>query len=222
MTTAAETVVDKSRFAEMIGRSAGRISQLIAEGKISGAALIGEGRSAKICVSEALRQLNLTLHPGQQLGQGRPIPTMATAPQPQAAAPQQQFPLRAPPTEAEDAQQRYNMARAEKAEHEAAEMRAKAAVRSGHWVEASAAAAAFARQLREFLAAVDAALPRMAEQLAADLGIEAKAATVILRQYWREFRTTSSAEARTAAAARPAALPEQHPDPDAEEDGAAP
>lgn len=58
----------KGAFAAHIGVSAGRISQYIAEGKIYGDALEGEGRAAKIRPAIAQRQLQKTLEPSQRFG----------------------------------------------------------------------------------------------------------------------------------------------------------
>ncbi|MEE4012110.1 hypothetical protein V1T76_08625 [Roseibium sp. FZY0029] len=72
MTTQADenAVVSKGAFADIIGVSAGRVSQYISEGKISGPALVGEGRRAKINVAVAREQLRLALDIGQMLGNG--------------------------------------------------------------------------------------------------------------------------------------------------------
>lgn len=58
----------KGDFAAAIKVSPGRVSQYIAEGKIYGDALHGEGRSAKIRASVARQQLQKTLEPGQRFG----------------------------------------------------------------------------------------------------------------------------------------------------------
>lgn len=62
--------VSKGEFAALIGVSPGRISQYLAEGKISPAALQGVGRSAKIIVEQAKADLRLTLDVSQRLGNG--------------------------------------------------------------------------------------------------------------------------------------------------------
>lgn len=62
--------VSKGEFAALIGVSPGRVSQYLAEGKISQAALQGVGRSAKIIVEQAKADLRLTLDVGQRLGNG--------------------------------------------------------------------------------------------------------------------------------------------------------
>ncbi|MDR3513769.1 MAG: hypothetical protein P4L73_19200 [Caulobacteraceae bacterium] len=69
MAAPAETV-SKGEFARLRGVSAGRVSQWIAEGKITAAALEGEGRFAKIRVGVATAQLRDSLDIGQMLGNG--------------------------------------------------------------------------------------------------------------------------------------------------------
>jgi len=66
----ADPIVTKGQFAELIGVSAGRVSQMIAEGKIGPEALDGEGRSAKIRVETARAQLRERTDLGQRLGNG--------------------------------------------------------------------------------------------------------------------------------------------------------
>ncbi|APO74257.1 hypothetical protein AM571_CH01422 [Rhizobium etli 8C-3] len=67
MSVAAQTM-SKGDFARHIGVTPGRISQYIAEGKICGDALDGEGRLAKIVPDVAKAQLRKTLEPGQRFG----------------------------------------------------------------------------------------------------------------------------------------------------------
>ncbi|OYZ15628.1 MAG: hypothetical protein B7Y35_06050 [Sphingomonadales bacterium 28-64-96] len=68
----AETLT-KSQFANLVQRNASQITRWVESGKLQGAALVGEGRTARINVAEALRQLNLSLDIGQQLAQAKPI-----------------------------------------------------------------------------------------------------------------------------------------------------
>ncbi|WP_051651372.1 hypothetical protein [Brevundimonas bacteroides] len=66
----ADPIVTKGQFAELIGVSPGRVSQMIAEGKIGPEALVGEGRSAKIRIETARAQLRERTDLGQRLGNG--------------------------------------------------------------------------------------------------------------------------------------------------------
>lgn len=65
-----EGAVTKGEFAALIGVTAGRVSQYLREGKISAAALSGNGRSAKIIVERAKADLRLSLDISQRLGNG--------------------------------------------------------------------------------------------------------------------------------------------------------
>lgn len=68
MTDANDQVVSKSAFADIAGVSRVRVSQYLAERKISGDALVGTGRKARIRVAVAMAQLNCNLDPSQALG----------------------------------------------------------------------------------------------------------------------------------------------------------
>ncbi len=63
-------LVTKSAFADLCGVSPGRVSQWIAAGQITGGALVGEGRSARIHVETARAQLRHRLDVGRRLGNG--------------------------------------------------------------------------------------------------------------------------------------------------------
>ena len=65
-----ETLVSKSEFAARVNITPGRVSQLISEGKIHGAAIRGEGRSAKLVLELALAQFRAGRDVGQALGNG--------------------------------------------------------------------------------------------------------------------------------------------------------
>lgn len=67
MSLAIETM-SKGDFAAHIGVSPGRVSQYIAEGKIRGDALEGEGRRARIRTAVAIQQIQRTLDPNQRFG----------------------------------------------------------------------------------------------------------------------------------------------------------
>src|SRR5262245_66301597 len=64
-------IESKSDFARRTNVTPARVSQWISERKISGAALVGDGRSAEINVREALRQLDLMLDLNQRSANGR-------------------------------------------------------------------------------------------------------------------------------------------------------
>jgi hypothetical protein len=64
----AEDVVTKGRFAVLAGVSQPRVSQWLAEGKISGDAIVGSGPKARIRVAVAQKQLRRNLDASQHLG----------------------------------------------------------------------------------------------------------------------------------------------------------
>jgi hypothetical protein len=66
-------IVNKSQFARMVNRNPSQVTRWIEEGKLSGAALDGEGRGARIVVDVAKRQLGLTLDAAQQFSQASPL-----------------------------------------------------------------------------------------------------------------------------------------------------
>ncbi|WP_137136569.1 hypothetical protein [Rhizobium sp. FKY42] len=65
-----EASVTKGEFAALIGVSPGRVSQYLAEGKISAASLHGHGRNARIIVERAKADLRMGLDIGQRMGNG--------------------------------------------------------------------------------------------------------------------------------------------------------
>lgn len=66
-------IVTKSQFARLIQRDPAFVTRAIADGKLTGEALVGNGRAARIRVSAARAQLGAALDLGQQLAQRAPI-----------------------------------------------------------------------------------------------------------------------------------------------------
>lgn len=97
---AGETPVSKGEFAKLINVSPGRVSQLIAEGKIHGPALAGEGRMAKIRAEVAKAQLRQSLDISQRLGNGIETRLDAVAIQTALPIPAQQAEAAAPAPQA--------------------------------------------------------------------------------------------------------------------------
>ena len=104
----AENVVSKIDFARLSKVSPSRVTQWIAEGKISSAALVGEGRSAKIRVLQAQADLKRSLDPAQMTGNGlrTRIPGGPLQPEPLLLPPAPSKPAReVPPIEPVDLHQ---------------------------------------------------------------------------------------------------------------------
>lgn len=97
MSASAELVLPKGKFAKHIGVSAGRVSQYIAEGKITSYSLKGEGRAAEIIVERAKAELSRTLDIGQRLGNGINTRLAPATPLPRAAPEPVAPPMLTPP-----------------------------------------------------------------------------------------------------------------------------
>jgi hypothetical protein len=63
-----EDIVTKGRFAAIAGVSQARVTQCLADGQISGEAIVGSGQRARIRVALAMEQLRRNLDPSQHLG----------------------------------------------------------------------------------------------------------------------------------------------------------
>jgi len=85
-------VVSKGDFARLAGVSPGRVSQYISSGQIGREALVGEGRSARIRVAVAMRQLGDRLDVTQRLANG-----LGTRIEPAPPAPAQMPPAESAP-----------------------------------------------------------------------------------------------------------------------------
>ena len=81
-----DQTMSKGEFAKLINVSAGRISQYIASGQIGPDALLGEGRSARIVVDRAKRQLNGRLDVAQRVGMNGLTTRISITPNPQPTA----------------------------------------------------------------------------------------------------------------------------------------
>gem|GEM_PF-2490630 len=207
--------VTKGEFARMVGRAPSAISNWIADGKLSGAALAGEGRAARVVVPEALRQLGMKLDASQQLAQAHPVDTslgVGRAPTPGAPG---------------RAQERLAAAKAEREELALYQERASAKARDGHWLPTQQARSEFAAVLHqairttevwlqleapqtvlsalipddiEALAARLETTPAVVRGVMAALGMEQRALGVLLRDGYRAHRRKVADRAGTESA----------------------
>jgi hypothetical protein len=176
--------VTKGQFATIRGVSPGRVSQWIAEKKIHGEALIGEGRNAQINLDVALEQLGATLDFDQQQAQALAKPASV-----------------APAATITPEQQRIAAVKAETAEIELRQLRRRELEQQGVLIRASEARQVFGRELSELITATEQQfLPEAAETVGRQLGIDHKAVTTVLRAAFREFRAKRSDLAKSAAA----------------------
>lgn len=235
--------MSKSEFAALIGRGASAVSNYIAKGTLSGDALVGDGRRARIRTHEALRQLKINLDPGQQMGQARSVYAVA-----HDAPPMLDRPTDIPRDGSADANERRNLARAEREELALYRERVEARAANGTWLRAEDARAEYtgliAQQVRttETWLQVEAPTQVLAALLPDDLGAVAEqvntdVATVrriiaavgmdqrriglILRDGYRAERQRRAQMARDEAAERPVYAEPDDTEPPARDGGAA-
>ena len=199
-------IVRKGEFAQLRGVSAGRVSQWIAEGKIHGPAIVGEGRSAMIDASVAVAQLRDSLDVNQRFGlNGVSTRLDAPLPPPSAAQP--------PPADTVEAQIKAEKLR--QAQLTTSRLEEEDRARRGLYIDASAARAELARVSAELLKAFEGALPDFAAALAGKFQVPSRDALHLMRAEFRRVRERLAEAHGRAAAAEPETLAAGDPEPDA-------
>ena len=160
-------LVSKGKFAEMVGRTPAAVSQWIAAGKLSGPALVGEGRFAQIDVEVAQQQLGITLDLGQQLAQPAPILASTVAAAPAGAV---------PPAEIRD-QERLLKAKADREELARAREFAESETLRGAWMVTAEAEAVWSEQLARLQQAMESWLVTTAANECAAIAATAESAS---------------------------------------------
>jgi len=187
-------LVSKTEFAKMRGITASRVSQLIADKRLHGSALVGEGVRARIDVETANEQLGGSLDPLQQIAQGRPVDTGLRASAFGHISNDNQRILQAKALQAE-----ISVRQAQREEME----------RTGVYCLAEDAKRAWSREMADLLTAIESWMTYLGAALSRDMGIDQKQATILLRSEWRAFRTRRADLATSAAAELPDLVPEQ-------------
>jgi hypothetical protein len=217
-----ETSISKSEFARRRNVTPGRVTQWIDEGKISGAALMGEGRTSRIFESIAVDQLRRSLDIHQRLGNGGathlnldpPAPAAPRAPGLQLVQPSggNVLPLdrqtrQAPPAKATtqvdevgeairreqlEALQRKN--RREAIDEEA---------QSGRFTDADASRQEMGRLAARLVTGFEGSLPELASAIAGHFKLPQRDVLHVLRGAYRDARAKQADAAKTAAAAVP-------------------
>lgn len=205
---AAEATVTKGEFAKLCNVSPGRVTQWIAERKISGKAIVGEGRSARIRVDLAQRQLRLRRDVGQAHGNGAATKLKQAAPAPgPSPTPDLDSALRYPdPSDEVDAA--IKRARLEAIERNNRTAAAEEAASQGRYTETAAARAEMGRIAGQVIRTFEGAIPDIATALAASFKLDARDVTHRLQEQFRKVREKAAEKAAQAAAAQPALLPE--------------
>lgn len=210
----ADLVETKSAFARRCEVSPGRVTQWIDEKKISGAALVGEGRSAKIRVEVAVRQLKLRRDVGQALGNGSatrlksPPEVQAPAPPPGSARDELDEALEATGDRLDTELKREKLWAAQAARRETER---KEALEEGRLVETAAVRRQLTTIALEVMRVFEGALPEMASELAARFEREEREVLQLLNSEFRKIRERGAEIASRSAQAMPATVAERTP-----------
>lgn len=201
--SAAPAVVSKGEFAAIANVTPGRVSQWISARKISGDALVGEGRDQKIDVAKAAAQLKRTLDISQRLGNGidtrldvgaRQAPTGGA--QQQAAAP----PSANPQTADDRVEEQIKLARLRGIEFDNRKKAQEEAQRRGFLTQTDAAKREMGQIAARMVTLFEGALPEFATAIAAEFKVQQRDVLHILRTKFREVRAGGANAAKQAAA----------------------
>ncbi|MDE3830265.1 hypothetical protein LOF21_15010 [Sinorhizobium meliloti] len=212
MTLSAETMT-KGAFAAHIGVSAGRISQYIAEGKIYGDALEGDGRTAKIRPAIARQQLQKTLEPSQRFGaNGAAVlkpsavqPNLQLAPSDGASAPPPRL------TFTDDVADQLAAERLRQQQITTARLEREEALEVGRYMRTDDARRQTVRAVSEAFKVMEQGIPEMAKAIAAQFGVPMHDATHALLKVFRDVRAKKAAGFRTAADEQPEHIEDEQP-----------
>jgi hypothetical protein len=182
-------IVSKGRFAELCNVSPGRVSQWISEGKLSGAAIVGTGRSAQIDVDLGKAQVKASRDVDQaHSGNGLATNLESDAPR---------LPLANTVTD-QIAEQRLELLKRQNREKETDEF-----VRNGHLVEADDARRHAGQEVARAITRFEGALPEFANAIAAKFKVPARDVLHELKARWRTVRAAGAVEARERAEPMP-------------------
>lgn len=198
----AEQVVTKGVFAALIGVTPGRVSQMISEEKISGDAIVGEGRNARIRVETARAQLRQRTDLGQRFGNG--LGTRLDGQLPPAAgasvadraeeAPRQPSPT--PPPVLDPVAERLKAIKLEQAERANRQEREQDLAGRGVYVRADHSRAAMMGVASAMLNVFEGGISDLAQALATAFELPQRDLVHVLRQEFRTLRAQAAQAAR--------------------------
>jgi hypothetical protein len=195
-------VVSKADYARLKNVSAPRVSQWIAQGKIDGDAIEGEGRGAKIRVAIADQQLRDRLDMSQRSGNGLST-RLGGEDVPASTA----LPLSAPsvgPTNAADSLEvQFKRQRLEAIKRDNRKRAEEEEARAGRFVDSEAAAAQMASLAGRTITIIEAALPEIAAAMAAKFSLPQRDFLHLLRAEFRNVRERAAQSLKVTAMAMP-------------------
>ena len=204
-----DEVVSKGDFAKLCGVSPGRVTQWIDEGKISGDALVGEGRAARIKVDIASRQVALRRDIGQALGNGATTKLAASR---AAVRIHEDCDGGDPtdPTTTDDLDRKLKANKLEAAERANRLAATEELALRGFYTETATARVELGKVAGQMLRLFEGALPDIAAALAAAFHLDTREVTLHLNEQFRKLRERTAEVSAAAAQALPDTL-----DPDA-------
>lgn len=208
------TLLKKSEFAKRKHRSPACITKWIQLGKISSAAVVGEGQSARIWLERAEQDLIDTLHPSQQLGQEFPattrtafFPLSSSDGSPRVGQGADIVPLAPAMSERDLDMARRAKADADRAEHDAEAARRKLALDAGRYVDAQAASAQMATIASKTVTIIETAVLNRSAILAEKFKLPERDLRHILTDEFRNVRERAAGKLRDGAAQLPVQVP---------------
>jgi thioredoxin-like negative regulator of GroEL len=203
-------IISKTEFAALTRVTPPRVTQWISAGKLTGDALVGEGRSARIRVQPALEQLKKRLNIDQRLS-GNGIETRLNLPAADAATSlfetQPQPPRDPQPQSAADRiEDQIKAGRLESLRRQNRKLAEDEAVRAGRYVLADGVAQQMGRALSQHMAWMDGIMSELATAVAAQFSLPNRDIVHCLRTAFREARERGSADFQTVAEALPSMI----------------
>ena len=191
-----EATMAKGEFAALIGVSPGRVTQMITQGLIGAEALDGEGRSARIRVELAKRQIAARRNPGQALGNGLQTRLGEAAGVAEEAVPGK-------PESLDEQFKRERLRRAQIDNRKAAEEEEK---RLGRFTDTGDARSQMLRVAGQMLQSFEGMLPLFATAIAGKFAVPQRDVLHLLRQEFRDNRLKAAAKHAQRADDLPAAV----------------
>lgn len=188
-----DQTMSKSEFAKLINVSAGRISQYIASGQIGPDALHGAGRSARIVVDRAKRQLNGRLDVAQRVGMNGLTTRISIAPNTQTSdAPLLQQADKRPPetfqTQSDLVADQIAREKLDQAKIQTARAKREEALASGRFILADEARSEITRAVAMAYRVMEGGLADMATHLAGQFELPQRDILHHLQQAYRKVR----------------------------------
>lgn len=195
-------VVSKQDFAKLVGVNKSAVSNWIARGHLSGAALVGKGLRARIDVEAAKEQLRDNLDPSQIGGTqtaklDEPVPVKASAaPTPSASI----------PTSGRTIESHIKVARLRQLNLSNEKAKLEAAVVAGKYVSADDARQSAGRIAGQLMATFESAIVEFSNSIAAQSDLSSRDAARLLKGVWRAIRQREAKVVRAEVQGMPAVV----------------